>query len=143
MNNLNIYPYHLLNVNLNRDFRGTINGDIALAEEGYACVKCEGNLLVKRGIEIGHVFKLGTQYSESMDVNFSDPEGELNQVVMGCYGIGIGRILASSVAFLLLPFYSHALTSLGDYGLIQIIAAFIAFSNIIFFRFLIGDSNEI
>ena len=89
--------YHLLNVNLNRDFRGTINSDIALAEEGYPCVKCEGNLLVKRGIEIGHVFKLGTQYSESMDVNFSGPEGELNRVVMGCYGIGIGRILAGLI----------------------------------------------
>lgn len=89
--------YHLLNVNVNRDFRGTINGDIALAKEGYACVQCEGSLLVKRGIEIGHVFKLGTQYSESMDVSFSDPEGELNRVVMGCYGIGIGRILAGLI----------------------------------------------
>ena len=58
----------------------------------------------------------------------------MNKSILGKEAViyGTGRILASSVAFLLLPFYSHALTSLGDYGLIQIIAAFIAFSNIIF-----------
>ena len=89
--------YHVKNVNYPRDFQSHIEADIALAEAGHGCPKCDGVLQTQRGIEIGHVFKLGTSYSESMDANYSDVSGELNRIVMGCYGIGVGRVLAGAI----------------------------------------------
>ncbi len=89
--------YHLKHVNFPRDFTSDIEIDIALAEKGHQCPNCEGSLETYRGIEIGHVFKLGTSYSESLDASYSDTDGVNKRIVMGCYGIGIGRILAGAI----------------------------------------------
>ena len=89
--------YHINNVNFPRDFNSDLETDIALAEEGYECPICEGTLETYRGIEIGHVFKLGISYSESLDASYSDTDGVNKRIVMGCYGIGIGRILAGAI----------------------------------------------
>tara|TARA_B100001146_G_scaffold60756_1_gene53546 strand:- start:368 stop:1975 length:1608 start_codon:yes stop_codon:yes gene_type:complete len=89
--------YHLSGINHPRDFQVEILTDIALAEDGFLCPNCTGTLNTKRGIEIGHVFKLGTRYSESMDAKFPDQNGNLQPIVMGCYGIGVGRILAGAI----------------------------------------------
>ena len=71
--------------------------DIALAEVGQACPKCESLLLESRGIEVGHVFKLGTRYSEALEAYYIDNTGLQQPVVMGCYGIGVGRLLAAII----------------------------------------------
>ena len=89
--------YHIKNVNYPRDFQSHLEADIAMAESGHKCPQCKGTLQTQRGIEIGHVFKLGTSYSESMDANYSNESGELDKIVMGCYGIGIGRVLAGAL----------------------------------------------
>ena len=93
----NTEGYHLKNVNFPRDFKSDIESDIALAEEGHHCPTCDGSLKTFRGIEIGHVFKLGISYSESLDASYSDSDGANKRIVMGCYGIGIGRILSGAV----------------------------------------------
>lgn len=93
----NEYGYHYINVLLGRDIMPDSQLDIALAKEGFKCIKCPGNLVSKRGIEIGHVFKLGTTYSTSMNANFLNHEGNPTPIIMGCYGIGVGRILAGSI----------------------------------------------
>ena len=82
---------------LGRDIIPDSQIDIALAKEGFKCIKCPGNLVSKRGIEIGHVFKLGTTYSTSMNANFLNHDGNPTPIIMGCYGIGVGRILAGSI----------------------------------------------
>ena len=66
--------------------------DIALAEEGQPCVQCGGPLEALRGIEVGHIFKLGTFYSETLGVYYLDRDGQRRPVIMGCYGIGVGRL---------------------------------------------------
>jgi prolyl-tRNA synthetase len=89
--------YHFKNVQYSRDFTSNNELDITIAKEGFVCPKCPGILQTKRGIEIGHVFKLGTGYSESLSASYSDSKGISNPLVMGCYGIGIGRILAGAI----------------------------------------------
>ena len=89
--------YHLRNVNYSRDFKADIVADIALAQDGYACPKCHSQLMMRRGIEVGHVFKLGTRYSEVLGAYFPDQNGAHNPIIMGCYGIGVGRLLAAAV----------------------------------------------
>ena len=86
---------HLLNLNYGRDWTATVVDDIALAEAGHGCPTCEGTLEVRSGMELGHVFKLGTTYTEALDVRYLDSEGERHHAVMGCYGIGIDRLLAA------------------------------------------------
>ncbi len=86
--------YHYLNVNYGRDFEAKIVADIALAREGDHCAHCGGTLTEARGIEVGHVFKLGTKYSEAVGANFLDADGVAQPLIMGCYGIGLGRLLA-------------------------------------------------
>ena len=86
---------HLLNLNHGRDWTADIVDDIALAEGGHGCPNCEGRLEVRSGMELGHVFKLGTSYAEALDVRYLDGEGERHHAVMGCYGIGIDRLLAA------------------------------------------------
>ena len=86
---------HLLNLNYGRDWTASVVDDIALAEAGHGCPSCESRLEVRSGIELGHVFKLGTSYAEAMDVRYLDSEGERHHAVMGCYGIGIDRLLAA------------------------------------------------
>ena len=89
--------YHLKNVNYPRDFKADIVTDIALAREGDACVRCGSPLKEVNGIEVGNIFKLGTKYSEAMNATFLDQDGKRKYIIMGCYGIGVGRLLASIV----------------------------------------------
>ena len=86
--------YHLLNVNYGRDYRADIVADIAAAGEGDACPQCGSPLKASGGVEVGNIFKLGTRYSEAMGCNFLDKEGKSRPVIMGSYGIGVGRLLA-------------------------------------------------
>jgi prolyl-tRNA synthetase len=72
-------------------------GDIAAIHEGDLCARCGNRLSTTRGIELGHIFKLGTKYSEAMGATFLDHEGNELPVVMGCYGIGSGRLMAAVV----------------------------------------------
>ena len=89
--------YHLRNANHPRDFQADFVEDIALAEEGHTCPDCSSTLVARRGIEVGHVFKLGTRYSEVMGAYFLDHDGRQQPIIMGCYGIGVGRLLAAAV----------------------------------------------
>ena len=90
--------YHFKNSNYGRDFTGDIVTDIALAREGDACPNdCEGHLVAHRGVEVGHIFKLGTKYSEAMGATFIDEDGSEKYALMGCYGIGVGRLLAATI----------------------------------------------
>ena len=89
--------HHLRNANHPRDFQADIVTDIALAQDGHTCPKCDSSLKVGRGIEVGHVFKLGTRYSEVLGANFPDRNGYHQPIIMGCYGIGVGRLLAAAI----------------------------------------------
>ena len=89
--------YHLLNANHGRDFEADILTDIALAEEGSECGECDAVFRSARGIEVGHIFKLGTKYSEVLGATFPDENGVQQPIVMGCYGIGVGRLLAAAI----------------------------------------------
>jgi prolyl-tRNA synthetase len=89
--------WHLRNVNFGRDWQAAQVADISLARDGDRCARCGGTLHEQRGIEMGHVFKLGTMYSEALDVRFLDSSGERNDTVMGCYGIGVERMLAAII----------------------------------------------
>ena len=88
---------HLLNTNHGRDWRADIVADIALARRGDACATCGTALETRRGMEMGHVFKLGTVYSEAIGVNYLDESGARHPAVMGCYGIGLERMLAAII----------------------------------------------
>jgi prolyl-tRNA synthetase len=89
--------YHCKNVNYPRDFSVDILTDIALARAGDACPQCSGPLTVARGIEVGHLFKLGTKYSEGAGATFLDKDGQAKPIVMGSYGIGTGRLMAAVI----------------------------------------------
>jgi prolyl-tRNA synthetase len=93
--------YHLKNVNYPRDFPSQdpqlIVTDIAMAQDGEECVHCGGRLKAARGIEVGNIFKLGTKYSSAMGATYLDQSGKEHPIVMGCYGIGMGRLMASVV----------------------------------------------
>lgn len=86
--------YHLVEVNYPRDFQVDLLTDIALARDGDRCLRCGGALRETRAIEVGHVFKLGTRYSEALGATYLDAEGRERPIVMGSYGIGLGRLLA-------------------------------------------------
>jgi prolyl-tRNA synthetase len=86
--------YHLLNVNYGRDYQADIVTDIAVAEDGHACPDCGAAMQSSKGVEVGNIFKLGTRYSESMGCTFLDEHGQAQPVIMGSYGIGVGRLLA-------------------------------------------------
>ncbi len=86
---------HILNANLDRDFTVSSFEDIRIASGGDACPGCECDLEAQRGIEVGHIFKLGTVYSEAMGANLLDDDGKEKPFVMGCYGMGISRMLAT------------------------------------------------
>ena len=89
--------YHFRNVNYPRDFRVDLIADTALAQPGDRCPRCRGELSSVRGIEVGHVFKLGTFISERFGASFLDNDGRSRPIVMGSYGIGLGRLLAAIV----------------------------------------------
>ncbi|CDF58413.1 proline--tRNA ligase [Thermobrachium celere] len=88
--------YHLINVNYGRDFTGTV-GDFRNVTENDKCPRCEGKITINKGIEVGHIFKLGTKYSEMMKATFIDEKGEEKPIIMGCYGIGINRTMAAVI----------------------------------------------
>lgn len=88
---------HLKNINYPRDFEVNLIADIAKARRGDQCPRCRHSLLATSGIEVGHVFKLGTFISEKLEAFFLDSEGKTHPIVMGCYGIGLGRLLAAAV----------------------------------------------
>jgi prolyl-tRNA synthetase len=88
---------HLVNANLGRDFHVDEFADIRLAQEGDPCPRCAGSLLISRGIEVGHIFKLGTKYTEAFGATYLDPEGVERNLVMGCYGVGVGRTAAAAI----------------------------------------------
>lgn len=89
--------FHLLNTNHGRDWKADLVASIGLARADDACATCGTALQVRRGMEMGHVFKLGTLYSESIGVNYLDEAGERHPCVMGCYGIGVERMLAAII----------------------------------------------
>ncbi len=90
--------YHNVNVNFERDFPTPEFVDLREVKDGDQCSKCgSGMLMAKSAIEIGHVFKLGTKYSDSMKANFIDRDGKGKPIIMGCYGIGISRLVAATV----------------------------------------------
>ena len=88
--------YHLLHVAYGRDFDGTV-ADIRSVVDGDLCPECGASLKLYRGIEVGHVFLLGTKYSSAMNAVYLDEKGLQQPLVMGCYGIGISRLLAALV----------------------------------------------
>lgn len=87
--------YHYINVNINRDFTPDHIGDFSIVKEGEPSPDGKGHLKFTRGIEIGHIFKLGTRYSESFGANVLDQGGRSVPVIMGSYGIGISRLLSA------------------------------------------------
>ena len=88
--------YHYINANV-KDIKYDIAGDIVNVQEGDTCPECGGKLYFKKGIEIGNLFKLGTKYAEKLGLTYLDENNKEQTVVMGCYGIGPGRILASLI----------------------------------------------
>lgn len=87
--------YHLTGLDLERDVEGVTYVSVAKAVSGGICPKCgRRSLKIKKGVEIGNIFQLGTKYSEVMGLRYSDENGELQTPIMGCYGIGVGRLCA-------------------------------------------------
>jgi prolyl-tRNA synthetase len=89
--------YHLNNVNIERDFSVESFADLRIVEENDSCPRCGGKIQSARGIEVGHVFKLGTKYSQAMKAVYLDKDGQEKIMIMGCYGIGIGRTVAACI----------------------------------------------
>jgi prolyl-tRNA synthetase len=89
--------YHYKNVNFGRDFQVEAVADLRQITTSDPCPECGGQLDTTEGIEVGHVFKLGTGYSESMNATFQDKDGQAKHFVMGCYGIGVSRIVAAAI----------------------------------------------
>lgn len=88
--------YHYTGLNLERDIDGVEYVDIAKVKEGGICPCCgKPSLTIKRGIEVGNIFQLGTKYTKSMNMQYTDKEGNSHYPIMGCYGIGVGRLAAS------------------------------------------------
>lgn len=88
---------HLHNVTYGRDWSADTIADIAMARPGDGCTQCDSALEMQRGIELGHIFKLGTRYAEPMEATFLDADGERRTPIMGCYGIGVERLMAAAV----------------------------------------------
>jgi len=88
---------HLKNVNLGRDFSVDRFGDLRVITPQDSCPKCSGKIQFGRGIEVGHIFKLGTKYSKSLKALFLDEQGKERPIIMGCYGIGVGRTVAAAI----------------------------------------------
>ena len=93
----NEVDHHLVNVNLGRDFAPDHQGDIRMVNEDDLCPRCGGKLALTRGIEVGHIFKLGTSYSQALNATFLDQQGQSRPFIMGCYGIGVSRTVAAAI----------------------------------------------
>ena len=89
--------YHYKNVNINRDFTPSKIADIRVISDGDKCPVCGQPIKTAQGIEVGHIFKLGTKYSEALGLNYTDESGEAKTVIMGCYGIGVTRCIAAAI----------------------------------------------
>jgi prolyl-tRNA synthetase len=89
--------HHLAGVVPGRDFTPDLVTSIRLVRAADPCPRCGQSMVVKRGIEVGHIFKLGTKYSSKMACNYLDEKGQINPMVMGCYGLGVGRTVAAAV----------------------------------------------
>jgi prolyl-tRNA synthetase len=94
---LNEPDYHYINVNVGRDLSYGDFVDVCQVEEGDPCPKCEAPLKTGKGLELGHIFLLGTRYSEPMRAYYRDPQGHDRPMIMGCYGIGISRCISAIV----------------------------------------------
>ncbi len=90
----NELDHHLTGVNVGRDYQLTTTYDLRNAQEGDPCPRSDGTLQIVHGIEVGHVFKLGTKYSVALGAEFVDEKEERHPMIMGCYGIGVNRIIA-------------------------------------------------
>lgn len=88
---------HLRNVNVERDFHVDLYGDLRIITPADPCPRCGGEIRFGRGIEVGHIFKLGTKYSKVMKAVFLDEQGQEKPFIMGCYGIGVGRTVAAAI----------------------------------------------
>ena len=88
---------HLRNVTYGRDWSASTVADIGMAQSGDPCAQCGAALDIQRGIELGHIFKLGTRYTDPMDATFLDADGDRITPIMGCYGIGVERLMAAVV----------------------------------------------
>jgi prolyl-tRNA synthetase len=88
---------HFMDVVPGRDFPAETYADLRLVTEEDLCPRCGGNLRFSRGIEVGHVFRLGTKYSKALSATFLDAGGKERPIVMGCYGIGVGRTAAAAI----------------------------------------------
>jgi prolyl-tRNA synthetase len=88
---------HVLNVNEGRDFHVEQYADLRMITSSDPCPRCGGKLRFGKGIEVGQVFKLGTKYSTTLKANFLDKNGRETPIIMGCYGIGIGRVVAAAI----------------------------------------------
>lgn len=89
--------YHYENCNINRDFTPKAVADIRVIEEGDKCPKCGKPIKSAQGIEVGHIFKLGTKYSDALGLKYTDEDGTQKTVIMGCYGIGVTRCIAAAI----------------------------------------------
>ncbi len=89
--------YHMINVNIGRDFQVERVADLRMITEDDACPVCGAELSLTKGIEVGHIFKLGTNYSEVLHAVFLDSDGHEQPFVMGCYGIGVSRVAAAAI----------------------------------------------
>lgn len=89
--------WHLRNVNVGRDFTPDLAADITNAQEGDACPRCGSEVILRNGIEVGNIFKLGTKYADAFGATYLDENGDRHPVVMGSYGIGVGRNVACIV----------------------------------------------
>ena len=88
---------HYKNVNYGRDYEADLVLDLVAAAEGHACPQCGAPLRAVRGVEVGNIFKLGTKYSKALGATYLDENGESHPIVMGSYGIGSGRLIASVI----------------------------------------------
>jgi prolyl-tRNA synthetase len=86
--------YHVRNTNIGRDYEADIIADIVLADDGAPCPQCIGQLTASRGVEVGNIFKLGSRYTDAVGASYLDEEGQPRSLVMGSYGIGVGRLMA-------------------------------------------------
>ncbi|MDR2550074.1 MAG: proline--tRNA ligase [Desulfobulbus sp.] len=89
--------FHCTGVNPGRDFEPDAVGDLRQIAADDRCPVCGGSLRLKEGIEVGHIFKLGTNYSEAMEATFQDSDGQEKPFIMGCYGIGVSRVVAAAI----------------------------------------------
>lgn len=94
---VNRTDHHALDAKWGRDFRAPELADLRLGRAGEPCGRCGAEVIERRGIEVGHIFKLGDKYTKAMGANFLNPNGKAQAMVMGCYGIGVSRVAAAAV----------------------------------------------